>query len=97
VWFVARYFAQLPRPVQLVAAVAIAALLAPGARDIINTNPTMCDGAALINTALEAGYEMCRRRAEPFFVYTPPIRLVTGIDDFEGCEVDASVLNMNLA
>ncbi|MFT6290699.1 MAG: hypothetical protein ACJAR2_001290 [Ilumatobacter sp.] len=87
--------AQLPRPAQLVAVVAIAVLLAPGARDIIDAQPTMRDGAALINTARDAGYEVCGRNAEPFLVYSAPMRLITGIDDFEGCQVYASVLSMN--
>jgi hypothetical protein len=28
-------------------------------------------------------------------VYSAPMRLITGIDDFEGCQVYASVLSMN--
>jgi hypothetical protein len=86
---------ELPRVAQGIATVVIAVLLAPGVGDILSVRPTVREAATAVTRARDAGLEVCGRHVEPLWVYTAPFRLVSGIDDFEDCEVYVSVLRMS--
>lgn len=92
-----RGIALLPRPGGAAAvAVLVAALLGP-ALDLLDEEPTIRDAAVVADRARSAGLELCGRNAEPLLVYTPPIRLIAGVDDFADCEVYVSVLGLSSA
>ncbi len=90
-----RGVALLPRQVAPIAAVGIAVSLAGGVGDLLDQRPTIRDGAAVVERARANGYEVCGRHVEPMLVYTAPVRLVNGTDDFDDCEVFVSVLSVN--
>jgi hypothetical protein len=69
--------------------------LVPGVGDILDVSPTIREAAAIADRARDAGYEVCGWQAEPLAVYTPPVRLVAGISDFESCEFYVSVLGLS--
>ncbi|MFK7919680.1 MAG: ArnT family glycosyltransferase [Ilumatobacter sp.] len=89
--------AALPRPAAGGALLVIVALLVPSTRDLLDVEPTVRDAAVVADRARAAGLELCGRNAEPLLVYTAPIRLINGVEDFEECEAYVSVLGMNAA
>lgn len=91
----ARGVALLPPAGRVVAVVALALALVPGSTAILEQQPTMRAGGEVVQRALDAGLEPCGRNAEPLRVYAPPIRLISGLDDFGTCEVYVSVLGVD--
>lgn len=89
-----RGVAQLPRLAEPLAVIAIAVVLAAGVGEILDQRPTLRAGAAVADRARAEGLELCGRHVEPLFVYTPPFRLVDGVDDLGDCEVLVSVLSV---
>lgn len=89
-----RGIAQLPRLAGLGACGVLLFALVPPVSDVLEREPAFRDAALIADRARERDLELCARHAEPMFVYTPPIRLIAGIDDFEDCEVYISVLRM---
>jgi hypothetical protein len=92
-----RGVALLPRRADALGAVAIAVVLAAGVGDILDRRPTIRDGAEIAERARASGYVVCGRSAEPMLVYTAPFPLITGIDDFDECEVFVSMLSVSAA
>lgn len=89
-----RGVAVLPRAAAPATVIAIGVVLAGGAGEILDRRPTIRDGAAVAELARANDLELCGRHAEPVFVYTPPFRLVNGVDDLGECEVFISVLGV---
>jgi hypothetical protein len=87
------------RPLGVIVAIAAVSLavvgLAPGAREILDTEPTLRDGAAIANGARAEGLSLCGRHPEPLSVYTEAIRRIDGLDDFGDCELYVAVLSLD--
>ena len=85
---------ELPRPARVVALAVVVVLLFPGARDIIDVQPTIRNAAAVVDRARAEGLTVCGRHVEPLLVYTAPMEWVQGPDDFVGCDVWVVVLRL---
>lgn len=83
---------RLPRPAGATAALVVALALVPSARDTLEVEPTIRRAAGVAEAGRQRGLELCGYQAEPLIVYTPPIRLVNGVDDFQDCELYVAVL-----
>lgn len=94
---VGRGIARVPRSLGIVASLVLVVSLAPPVADAVKAEPTIRDAAAVVDRARALGLDVCGRNAEPLLVYTPPVRPVAGLDDFDACRVYVSVLGMSAA
>jgi hypothetical protein len=93
-----RGVARLPSLAGAAITVLIVALLIPGARDVVEAEPSLREVAAVVDRARDVGLEVCGWQAEALQVYTAPIRPVAVLDDpsgFAECDVYVAVLRLD--
>lgn len=85
---------RLPEPARLGAVAIVVALSFPGVREVVDDQPTIRDAAAVVDRARADGLTVCGRHVEPLFVYTAPMKQISGIDDYGDCDVWVVVLRL---
>ena len=86
---------RLPVVASAVAALALVVALWPSASDRLDVVPTVRDAAAIADRARADGLFVCGSHAEPLWVYTAPMPLLSGLDGFGDCEVFITVLSVS--
>ena len=86
---------RLPVVASAVAALALIVALWPSASDRLDVVPTVRDAAAIADRARADGLFVCGSHAEPLWVYTAPMPLLSGLDGFGDCEVFITVLSVS--
>jgi hypothetical protein len=91
----ARGLVVLPSWAGVTVAVVVVALLAPGARRILEAEPAIREAAAIVDTARTRDLAVCGRDVEALTAYTEPVPARDVVGDLAGCDVFVSVFRLD--